>query len=74
MDVLLKSEHFQPPHTNFIHSETFLLKMMHRFRLFFRSKAMWFTILYFKKYKLLITQKIAYAINFNKKIYLIKII
>ena len=31
MDGLLKSEHFQPPHTLFVYSETFLLKMMHRF-------------------------------------------
>ena len=30
MDVLLKSEHFQPPHTNSAHSETFPRKTMHR--------------------------------------------
>ena len=35
---LLKSEHFQPSHTNSVHSETFPRKIMHRFRLFLGQK------------------------------------
>ena len=42
MDGLLKSEHFQPSHTNSVHSETFPQKITHRFRLFFGSKAVHF--------------------------------
>ena len=38
MDGLLKSEHFQPSHTNSVHSETFPRKIMHRFRLFLGRK------------------------------------
>ena len=66
---LLKSEHFQPSHTNPFHSETFLQKITHRFRLFFRSKAVHYFICSLSNSFCAVTfvnNNAAYKINRNK--------